>query len=51
MKTKSVLDKGKLLGRSKNWKIYAPGPKLNKELDEARKKVKSGKVRYKKLDL
>lgn len=45
------LDIGKFLYERNNWKIYAPGSKLNRELDEARKKAKSGKTRYKKLDL
>lgn len=45
------LDIGKFLYERNSWKIYAPGGKLSRELDEARKKAKSGKARYKKLDL
>lgn len=51
MKTKRELDKGKLLHRTKNSKIYAPGPKLSKTLDGEVKKIKSGKAKYKKFNL
>lgn len=45
------MDIGKFLYERNNWKVYAPGPKLKKELDAERKKVKSGKVHHKELEL
>ena len=45
------MDVGKFLYERNNWKVFAPGPKLKKEMEEERKKLKSGKVQYKKLEL
>jgi replicative DNA helicase len=45
------LDVGKFLFERSGWKVFEPGPKLNKNLDEEIKKIKSGKAKYRKIDL
>ena len=45
------LDIGKFLCERDGWNIYEPGHKLNKKLDVEIKNIKSGKTKYKKIDI
>ena len=45
------LDVSKFLFERSGWKVFEPGPKLNKKLDKEIKMIKSGKAKYKRFDL